>query len=127
MSEPQSQPFATWAVVEVMGHRSFGGYVSEQQIAGVAFVRVDVPEVTTRDGRAMQSYTKLFGASSIYCISPVTEEVARLHESRKITGYDELRLPALLPPATVTTGDDSPRPDQLYAPVDDDGEDDERW
>jgi hypothetical protein len=100
-SNQQQPAFATWAVVEVMGHRSYGGFVTEQQVAGAAFVRVDVPEVTTQRGVAMQAYTKLFGAASIYCISPCTEELARLHEARKLSGYDELRLPALPPPETV--------------------------
>jgi len=40
-----SKTFESWAIVEVMGHRQFAGYVSEQAIGGASFVRVDVPEV----------------------------------------------------------------------------------
>lgn len=61
-----------WGIVEVMGHRSFSGRVSEQVIGGQSFVRVDVPEV---DGKP--AFSKLFGSGAIYCISPVTEELAR--------------------------------------------------
>jgi hypothetical protein len=120
VSEQQQPAFATWAVIEVMGHRSYGGFVTEQQIAGCAFVRVDVPQVVTSRGVKMQAYTKLFGAASIYCISPCTEDLARLHESRKLSGYDELRLPALPEPAmcgVVETGD--PDDDAEHDPDDD--------
>lgn len=66
------ETFREWAVVEIMGHRRFAGFVSEQSVGGASFVRVDVPAVGE-----MPPFTKLFGASSIYCISPCTEETAR--------------------------------------------------
>ena len=61
-----------FANVEVMGHRRFAGKVSEQVIAGHGFVRVDVPAVGDR-----MAFTKLIGPSSIYAITPVSEEVAK--------------------------------------------------
>ncbi|TXH46021.1 MAG: acetyltransferase [Desulfurellales bacterium] len=61
-----------WAIVEVMGHKKFAGRVTEQVIGGASFVRVDVP--ASGDELA---YSKLFGAGSIYCITPVDEQVAR--------------------------------------------------
>lgn len=64
--------FETWAIVEIMGHHRYAGYVTEQVIAGGSFLRVDVPEF---DGRP--AFTKLFGTSSIYGITPVAESVAR--------------------------------------------------
>jgi hypothetical protein len=81
----QSQPLDTWAIVEVMGHKKFAGYVTEQTFGGAALIRVDVPEteqeVRTADGpakRTTQAYSKLIGVGSIYCITPCTEAVARL-------------------------------------------------
>lgn len=65
--------FEQWCILEIMGHQRFAGLVSEQTIGGASFVRIDVPEV---DGRP--AFSKLFGASSIYCISPCTEQVARM-------------------------------------------------
>lgn len=76
-----------YAIVEVMGHQKFAGLVSEHVIAGQAFIRVDVPEIPTetqgegvdriviQDG--IPGFTKLLGPSSIYAMSPVSEEVAR--------------------------------------------------
>lgn len=71
MTETTNQ-FDQWALLEIMGHKRFAGRVSEQSIGGSSFIRIDVPEV---DGR--EAYTKIFGASTIYCITPVTERVAR--------------------------------------------------
>ena len=64
--------FATWAIVEIMGHSRFAGYVSEQAVGGCNFVRVDVPETCGRP-----AFTKLFGQASIFSITPTTEIVAR--------------------------------------------------
>lgn len=64
--------FETWGVLQIMGHKKYAGYISEQAIAGAAMVRIDVPAV---DGRP--AFTELFGVGSIYAISPTSEEVAR--------------------------------------------------
>jgi hypothetical protein len=64
--------FDSWAIVEIMGHQRYAGRVTEETIGGCSFVRVDVPEV---DGRP--AFSKLFGQASIFCITPVAEEVAR--------------------------------------------------
>lgn len=82
----------TWAVVEVMGHNTFAGKVSEQVIGGTAFIRVDVPELAeTKEVQygneytypAVPTFTKIIGASSIYAITPCTEEIAREIAKRK--------------------------------------------
>lgn len=39
--------FAGWAILELMGHRRLGGYVTEQEIAGTASLRIDVPSGCT--------------------------------------------------------------------------------
>lgn len=69
--------FAHWAIVEVMGHHTYAGFVTEQTLAGQAFVRVDVPEV-----EGLAAFSKLLGAGSIYAITPVTEEIARWKAAR---------------------------------------------
>ncbi len=70
--EQQTEKFDSWAIVEVFGHSKFAGHVTEQAIGGASFVRVDVPAVN-----GSPAFTKLFGASAIYSITPVTEELAR--------------------------------------------------
>lgn len=87
MSE-QTSTFDQWGIVEVMGHRSFGGRITEETIGGTSFVRVDVPETIRQP-----AFTKLFGAGSIYCISPTTEALARQYQegrgsSPPVSEYD---------------------------------------
>lgn len=64
--------FSGWAIVEIMGHQKYAGFVSSQALASASLVRVDVPET---DGHA--AFSKMFGASSIYCLTPVDELVAK--------------------------------------------------
>lgn len=68
-----AEKFEQWCILEIMGHQRYAGLVSEQAIGGSSFVRIDVPEC---EGRP--AFSKCFGAGSIYCITPVTEEVARM-------------------------------------------------
>ncbi len=68
MSEKTEQ----WAIVELFGHQTIAGRISEQTIGGCSFIRIDVPEVDTN-----APYTKLFGNGAIYAITPCDEETAR--------------------------------------------------
>ena len=76
--EATSKPFDEWCLLEIMGHQKYAGRVSEAVIAGQAFIRIDVPEVRTCDGVVRASaFSKLFGPSSVYSITPIAEDVAR--------------------------------------------------
>ncbi len=70
------QKFEQWCVVEIMGHKRFAGFVSEETIGGSSFVRIDVPEIEIDNERKLPAFTKLFGSGSIYCLSPCTKETA---------------------------------------------------
>lgn len=59
-------------MVELFGHQRIVGKVSEATMAGGAFLRVDVPAFN-----GAPSFTRFFGPSAIYSISPVTEQIAR--------------------------------------------------
>lgn len=63
--------FEHWALVELFGHQRIAGKVTEAEIGGGKFIRVDVPAIGTR-----QPVTKFYGPTAIYCISPTTEETA---------------------------------------------------
>ena len=93
----ETKPFESWAIVDVMGHRQFAGFVCEQAIGGASFVRVDVPEVSVGE-ETLPGFTKLLGAGSIYAISPCTEETARAYAAqsrqRSFSVYEAPRLPA---------------------------------
>jgi hypothetical protein len=66
---PAAERFADWAIVELMGHRRLAGYLSEIEIAGKGFLRLDVPgEVEA---------TQLYNPAAVYAITPTSEETAR--------------------------------------------------
>ena len=74
----QQTAFEGWAIVEIMGHNTIAGYVSEQSIAGTAMLRVDVPA-----NEHQPAFTKFYGGSSIYGLTPTTEEIAT-HAAKRL-------------------------------------------
>ena len=72
MTEPAAQ---TWAIVELMGHVRLAGRVTEEEKFGGKLGRIDIPS-------GDEFITQYFGASSVYRITVVTEEVAR-HVSKQ--------------------------------------------
>jgi len=102
MSDNQQQDtLDVWAVVEVLGHHVYAGRVTETTLAGVAFLRVDIPELPDRAA----AFTKYVGGSSIYAITPCTEAVARrVAEERRARPVELVDLNAR--PAIAAPDDD---------------------
>ena len=96
----------TWAIVELFGHSQISGEVSEEEIAGSMFLRVDVPAT---ENTAV--FTRYFGAGAIYSITPVTEDVAH-------------RATQALQRSPVTVWGITPPERQLQAGLDDFDDDD---
>jgi hypothetical protein len=97
MSETQQAKFEGWAIVDVLGHQRYVGYVTTEAYGAAVLFRVDVPaleereRVTKRPGYAgdrycpagttvkegaVAGYSKLIGSGSIYSISPCTKDAA---------------------------------------------------
>lgn len=111
--------FETWAVVEVMGHKRYAGFVTEQTVAGAAFVRVDVP-----DSEKLPAFTKLLGAGSIYAITPCTEETAKAFAAKlQERAFNTYEAPRLTQRIDLKEG--GPRDDSLSDWLNDDHEDDD--
>lgn len=94
--------FESPAIVELFGHQVIAGQISEQVIGGQGFIRIDVPAVDGQPG-----YTKFFGPSAIYAITP-TDETTMLEAARR------LRKPAIsqyVLPAPSEPEDDLEEPD----------------
>lgn len=93
MAEPADEPqdvLPCWAVLELMGHRRLAGWLSEQQLAGATFLRLDIP--------GNPQATQLYAPGAVYCITPTTEDTARLIASRSRPSPVqpwELRMPEL--------------------------------
>lgn len=71
-TDTERTPFAEWVILELLGHRRLAGHLTEQEIAGKGFLRLDIPAV---DGQP--AATQLYSPAAVYCITPTTEEVAR--------------------------------------------------
>lgn len=88
---------STWAIVDVLGHQRYVGYVTTEAYGQAVLFRVDVPaldereRITKRPGYAgdryvpagatvkegaVAGYTKLIGSGSIYTLTPCTKEAA---------------------------------------------------
>lgn len=106
--------FDHWCIVELMGHQRIAGRVTEQNVFGTALMRVDVPEVDGHPG-----FTKFYGASAIYAVTPVDERVARAVASSLDTRPIETwRLQRLMAPSQPTRydGDEFSSEDKPYIP-----------
>ena len=76
------EPFSEWAICELMGHRKLAGRVSEATLAGGAFFRIDVPGVPTEGEPDPVIATQFYSPAAVYCITPVSEEHARMMAKR---------------------------------------------
>lgn len=85
-SNQAGEQFEGWAIVELMGRRRLAGFVTEQQIAGASFLRLDIagpdtkvdedgPE-TTQAGGFEGGTTQFYSPSAVYCITPTTQDIA---------------------------------------------------
>lgn len=104
ISIERSDKFEGWAIVEQMGHKKYAGFVTEQVVAGVAMLRLEVPETHQRKyisdivGYSIEvkpGYTKLLGGSSLFCITPTNEATARAC-AQEIERYND-PIPVTLP------------------------------
>jgi len=99
MIEDQSTAIDCWACLELMGHVMTYGRITEEEHFGQKLGRIEIP--TGEDA----FLTQWFGGSSVYRITPCTEEVAR-----RAAGY---RRPAISqfaragePPDFIPSDDD---------------------
>lgn len=97
MEQQQQSRFNGWAIVDVLGHQRYVGFVTTEAFGQAVLFRIDVPaleereRVTKRPGYygdrylpegatvkegAVPGYTKLVGSGSIYTITPCTKEAA---------------------------------------------------
>jgi hypothetical protein len=105
MDGEHTERFTEWCVVELMGHVRMAGLVSEEERFGVKMGRIDVPNP---DG---SMFTQYFGGSSVYRITPTTEDIARAVAARNVPQpVQRYELPA---PGAAST----PQPERV--PFDD--------
>src|SRR6185437_10448897 len=97
----EKTPFEHFALVELFGHQRIAGKVTEAEIGGGKFIRVDVPAIGE-----LQAVTRFYGPAAIYGITPVTEEtalaLAKQFQVAPIAAWDARRM--LKPERTLEAG-----------------------
>jgi hypothetical protein len=100
----EADAFEGWAILELMGHRRLAGWIQEQQIAGAAFIRLDVP------GDEGPVATQFYAPAAVYCITPTTEEIARGLATRArpapVTRWELPQAPSDVDVDALDAGDD---------------------
>jgi hypothetical protein len=78
VEQPIPEPeLKSWALVELFGHQRIVGFLSQQSFGTGVLFRVDIPDLT-KDGKVVRKgFTRYFGLSSIYSITPVDEPTVR--------------------------------------------------
>lgn len=87
---PESEELKAWALVELFGHQRIVGYLSQQTFGTGVLFRVDVPDLLKNGDVVRPGFTRYFGLSSIYSITPVSEQMVREMLPR-IDGHPEAR------------------------------------
>lgn len=93
-----------WALLELMGHRQRVGKAREEEVAGGLMLRIDVPI------EGDDYVTEYYGASSIYALRPISEQVAKdhyaMHDPRPARPADYRPAPPLPAPERDEDDDD---------------------
>jgi len=67
----------SWALVELFGHQRIVGFLSQQSFGTGVLFRVDVPDLL-KDGKTVRDgFTRYFGISAIYSVTPISEQMVR--------------------------------------------------
>jgi hypothetical protein len=93
---------ALYAVVELMGHRTRAGRISDAQLGGTTLLKIEHP--TEKDHTGEAPLTEYYAASAIFSIRPCSEEES-IEAARwwRRPGTDE---PRALAPAFESLVDD---------------------
>jgi hypothetical protein len=96
MTNSQTSPGVEgYAILELLGHRRLAGWLSEQEIAGHGFIRLD----TSTEGGSL--VTSFHAPASVYAITPCTEEIAREIARSAPKPVERWDLRGLLPAETA--------------------------
>ncbi len=111
MSEAQQtnetkETFQEWSLVELFGHSRIVGHVTEQSLAGVGMIRVEVPA-----SNGNPAFTRFFHPNAIYSLSPIGETEARAllisphYRNEPVKRYE---LPQIADATTPTQHEEEP-------------------
>ena len=85
--------FDEWCILELFGHRKLAGKLSEAEIGGGIFLRIDIP------GKDGVTATQFYSPQAVYSFTPTTEAMARAyaveHQPEPVTKWELPRQKAL--------------------------------
>lgn len=87
----QDDTIKNWGIVELMGHKVVAGEISKSEMLGKPLLRVDVPATS-----AFPQFTQFYGEAAIYCVTFVSEEVARRTAEANKTNPVSVYVPDLI-------------------------------
>ena len=76
-AEPETPELKSWALVELFGHQRIVGFLSQQTFGSGVLFRVDVPDLLKDGKKVREGFTRYFGLSAIYSITPCSEAMVR--------------------------------------------------
>lgn len=74
---PEPPELKAWAIVELFGHQKIVGYLSQQTFGTGVLFRVDVPDLLKDGKKVRDGFTRYFGLSAIYSVTPCSEAIVR--------------------------------------------------
>ena len=74
---PADSELKSWALVELFGHQRIVGFLSQQTFGSGVLFRIDVPDLLKDSQVQRKGFTRYFGLSAIYSITPVDEQTVR--------------------------------------------------
>jgi hypothetical protein len=79
LQEPPAQPaeLKAWALVELFGHQRIVGKVTVDPVDFPGMVRVDVPDLLKNGTVERPGFTRYFGRSALYSVTPISEDSVR--------------------------------------------------
>lgn len=83
--------FKEWSILELMGHRRLAGMLSEMQLGGASFLRIDIPQND-------KYVTQFYSPQAVYCITPTDERTARMVAKEAEAPVSRWELAQLMPP-----------------------------
>lgn len=69
-----------FAIVEIMGHRTRAGAISDATLGGAAMLRIEHP--SARDHTGEEPFTEYYAPQAIFAVRPCSEKEAADHADR---------------------------------------------
>jgi hypothetical protein len=75
--ERKQENLKAWAIVELFGHQRIVGMVTVDPVDFPGMVRVDVPDLLKNGEVERPGFTRYFGRSALYAVTPISEQSVR--------------------------------------------------